>query len=603
MKRQKRFVDFFTVSVIAISLVFPVLIQNNVFASTTPDGSVDNPYEISDCEELQGMNEAPEAHYVLVNNIDCSGTESWDDGKGFAPIGGTDFMYEAFVGSLDGRGYTISDLYIDRPDEMSVGLFGSVAVGTVGNFDLTGSVRGNLLVGSVAGSVILEGTVSNVAATVVVAGDNNGEFELGLPLSGVGGIAGFVFYGGVVERSSVYGYIETDYSDEAVGNFGGGLVGLIMDQGVLRDSHAHVLTGSYGDNSAVGGAVGAMLVYISDDLPLVENIYARGTVYVNENNLAGGLVGAAQGAAIKNSFAVTEFDIEEEAEDTADVGGLIGFGGSLELERNFYALDPAGLDCIDGLEDPDCMIVDTQEDPDYFFNNTINPPLDAWNFETIWITQASSYPILNRTIVEPTPDPDPEPSTPAPSTPPAKILENLPKNDSQISSLFTGDDRGVYNPSTIISLDDFGIYLEGGKYELSNLEEGQVITFKIIVNGVEELHTITIKEIGSYYVVLTIASDPFDIRLNLGEEKTVALGGKDIMTIQLSAITGEQVSLAFTKLSESASTPNNVASTQQPTANESSKNTNFWLLAAPGILLLAMIYKVILRNKKKRPQA
>ena len=57
------------------------------------------------------------AHYILINDIDASDTSTWNCGAGFKPIGGI------FNGSFDGRGYNISDLYINRPFTDNVGLF------------------------------------------------------------------------------------------------------------------------------------------------------------------------------------------------------------------------------------------------------------------------------------------------------------------------------------------------------------------------------------------------------------------------------------------------------------------------------------------------
>src|SRR5690606_9063441 len=94
-------------------------------------------YIIEDCEDLQVMNQDLSAYYELGGDIDCSITNPenqepeydglWSDGKGFAPVGKRDqFPSEAFTGHLDGQGYIISDLFINRPDEDDAGLFGYI---------------------------------------------------------------------------------------------------------------------------------------------------------------------------------------------------------------------------------------------------------------------------------------------------------------------------------------------------------------------------------------------------------------------------------------------------------------------------------------------
>lgn len=56
-------------------------------------------------------------NYYLTNDIDASITTTWNSGKGFMPIGGRygSNLSLMFSGTLDGCGYTISNLYIYNP--------------------------------------------------------------------------------------------------------------------------------------------------------------------------------------------------------------------------------------------------------------------------------------------------------------------------------------------------------------------------------------------------------------------------------------------------------------------------------------------------------
>ena len=57
---------------------------------TGGDGSADNPYQIADVYGLQGIGSSSSllnGNYQLANNIDASGTASWNNGQGFSPIG------------------------------------------------------------------------------------------------------------------------------------------------------------------------------------------------------------------------------------------------------------------------------------------------------------------------------------------------------------------------------------------------------------------------------------------------------------------------------------------------------------------------------------
>ena len=80
----------------------------------------DDPYVITNDQELQSINEDLDACYVLGTNIDASGTSEWNSNAGFDHIGNS----EQFNGSLDGQGYVVDGLTIDRPAENSVGLIG-----------------------------------------------------------------------------------------------------------------------------------------------------------------------------------------------------------------------------------------------------------------------------------------------------------------------------------------------------------------------------------------------------------------------------------------------------------------------------------------------
>ena len=62
-----------------------------------------------------------DADYIQTADIQCP------VGVSFTPIGEND----PFIGSYDGRGYVIRDLYINRPDDWGVGLFGEVEDGAV----------------------------------------------------------------------------------------------------------------------------------------------------------------------------------------------------------------------------------------------------------------------------------------------------------------------------------------------------------------------------------------------------------------------------------------------------------------------------------------
>ncbi|MCC6303015.1 MAG: hypothetical protein IT489_09495 [Gammaproteobacteria bacterium] len=125
---------------------------------------------IGNCTELQNIGIS--GNYALSNDIDCSQTVTWNDGRGFNPIGG-ESAGTFFSGTIEGNGYKVTNLYINRPSAV-VGLIGVATtcaqIRNLGleNVEITGSpnIAG---AGAVAGIADLT-EISNVYSTGQVTG-------------------------------------------------------------------------------------------------------------------------------------------------------------------------------------------------------------------------------------------------------------------------------------------------------------------------------------------------------------------------------------------------------------------------------------------------
>ena len=105
-------------------------------------GTEYNPYVITDVYRLQEMQDDLDAYYVLGNDIDASDTASWNDGKGFEPVGPwAEGDVGFFKGTFDGKGYSIDGLYINRIEDDAQGLFAILRGATVKNINLTNYSR------------------------------------------------------------------------------------------------------------------------------------------------------------------------------------------------------------------------------------------------------------------------------------------------------------------------------------------------------------------------------------------------------------------------------------------------------------------------------
>ena len=221
----------------------------NVVSAFTGSGSgtAEDPYIITNVNQLQEMNNHKTAYYALGNDIDASATRTWNDNGtggyyGFLPIGTSS---TTFTGGLDGRRYKIYNLYINRPATINIGLFGYVGSG---------------------------GTVENVG----LENENiNGSWA-------VGGLVGYNNYGTVSKcysTGSVKGVTAGDV---------GGLVGL--NRGTVSNSYS---TGSVSGTFYIGGLVGW-------NYGTVSKCYSTGSV--SGSTYVGGLVGRNSSGTITNSF-------------------------------------------------------------------------------------------------------------------------------------------------------------------------------------------------------------------------------------------------------------------------------------------------------------
>jgi hypothetical protein len=120
-------------------------------------GTLLDPYIIENVTDLQNIEDDLDAYYELGGDIDASATSGWNSGAGFAPI-------TSFTGQLNGKGFAISSLFINR-NASAVGLF-NVNAGTVTNVGLTSCD----ITGASVGSIAYEntGTISKCYSTGAV---------------------------------------------------------------------------------------------------------------------------------------------------------------------------------------------------------------------------------------------------------------------------------------------------------------------------------------------------------------------------------------------------------------------------------------------------
>jgi hypothetical protein len=299
ISRKQRYLAKFSIFFITVALIAGMV------GCTEPSENLD----IKDWRDLNKLREYKyrDGHHKLMNNLDeetpgymeLASSEA-NKKHGWDPIGDS---IAPFKGSLDGQGYTIRDLFIHRPDEDSVGLFGAIAKGVViENVNVVNiTVTGDWGVGGLVGENQFEGTVSNCSSSGSVSGDKY-----------VGGLVG-ENYGTVSDGSRFSSGSVT--SEE--GSYIGGLVGK-NDGGTVSDSQS---TGSVRGNDNIGGLVGI------NDGGTVSDSYSISSVRGNEN--VGGLVGENEKGTVSSSNSTGIVRGNE------NVGGLVGLNnGTVSTVNN-----------------------------------------------------------------------------------------------------------------------------------------------------------------------------------------------------------------------------------------------------------------------------
>ena len=251
--------------------------------------------EIRTWYDLDNVRDNLAGNHILMNNLNSTtpgytelASPTANGGKGWQPIGFPTphgpINYVGFMGTFDGKGYEIRDLYINRPGENWAGLFGETEPG--------GVIQD---IGVMNATVIGDQDVGGLLA--VTNGPVNNCYCSG-KVTGRGSVGGLV---GVNNHGTVYNSYFTG-SVIGVDNVGG-LTG--RNHGTVSDSYS---TGNVTGNYYVGGLAGCQSVGI------VSNSYATGSV--TGTTYVGGLVGWNFKGPVTNSF----WDIETSGQATSEGG-------------------------------------------------------------------------------------------------------------------------------------------------------------------------------------------------------------------------------------------------------------------------------------------
>ncbi|MCC5878204.1 MAG: InlB B-repeat-containing protein, partial [Candidatus Sumerlaeia bacterium] len=272
--------------------------------------------QVTTWQQLHEMRNNLSGNYILMNDLGPSDAgytiyagPAANSDLGWEPVGA---FGDLFTGSLDGNGFTISGLTIDRTTDAYVGLFGVTSGGTIENLALSDvDIIGEDSVGAFSG-LMIGGEMINSSSSGTVAGS----------LLRVGGLVG--------EMSN--STIMDSYSTAEINGLGsaplvGGLVGQMSGHSLIERSFA---AGDISGESGVGGLVGMVT---GSNCSIVDS-YATGNVALLGISGGGGLVGSNDEGLITGSYATGSVT-------GSDVGGLVGIDTGT-ITNSYYNNDTAG---------------------------------------------------------------------------------------------------------------------------------------------------------------------------------------------------------------------------------------------------------------------
>ncbi len=326
-------------------------------------------------------------YYLLGNNINASETQNWNPitpnsdsiaKSGFRPIGYNTCHYEdytclnkviQFSGKLDGAGFTIDSLYINRPEHRSIGLFGRTynAIITslnIVNVNVTGRNNVGTLVGIMVSSTIAQSSVNGIIRGVVNVGGMVGHQNSGIidSSNSAGKVSSISYAGGLVGRQASAIIISSHSKSSVEGTHTiGGLIGS-KTAGTLQFSYAtgtvtgsHIIGGLIGEElrgkviasystgivhrqggyyyDPVGGLIGAQ-----DSASMISSSYFAGNISANSAGAVGAMVGKHRDevSEIRGSYANAKVSIAGTIRNDIGLVGLLPTGSSGNITDSYW---------------------------------------------------------------------------------------------------------------------------------------------------------------------------------------------------------------------------------------------------------------------------
>lgn len=298
MNNKKQRNRLFTMLMLVMAILMP---YGGAWAQTPPskgDGKVGNPYIITKAEELAWFRDqvnsgnnficakiADNVEVIDMSTVCHAADESQNLGElSWVPIG----VGNAYTGTFDGSGKTISNLYI-KTENQQAGLFGYTFQSTIKNltFENANVTNTELYTGILVGKAGYQTTLQNIKISTnkcqVIGGKNYTGGIAGKLDGNANNCVNYATVQGIKDVGGLFGYYDrAGNSMTACANYGnvtasskniGGLVGY-FGSGTIQDC------ANYGDVKGTDRVAG-MAGYVSAGK--IQNVFNYGNVFATDN--------------------------------------------------------------------------------------------------------------------------------------------------------------------------------------------------------------------------------------------------------------------------------------------------------------------------------
>ncbi|MBU0561737.1 MAG: hypothetical protein KKG93_19470, partial [Bacteroidetes bacterium] len=347
----------FTMLLLALIFSASLLFGQTSTPPSVGDGTSGDPYQIATLDNLYWLSQntaewATGKYFIQTAYINATATSGWNSGAGWVPIGNSTIK---FKGNYNGQNHTIDGLFIYRPSENSMSLFGR-AYGAV--FENIGATNVNFtcsqMVAGLVGEIEVSSTINNCYSSGTVTANGNlyagglvgycagstiSNSHSSCSVTGLGSVGGLIGLNtsSTVSNSYSTGSVNTTGTN-STGRYIGGLVGNNTTSTISKCYVTGSVSGGVGEY--IGGLVGYNITSAS-----ISNCFATGSVTGSYRRL-GGLLGWNDAtSSVINSYSTGSVSV-----DNSQAGGLVGInitGGSItnsfwDTQTSGYATSAGG---------------------------------------------------------------------------------------------------------------------------------------------------------------------------------------------------------------------------------------------------------------------